>query len=1003
MKSSCWNNLLLAALCASAANAQLSSSAYRVLGQQDLRGNGLNMVQGLELRSPGCVALDARNGQLHIYICDTANSRVLGWADATSYQIGDPPAVVLGQPGPQYSAPDGIGAKGLNAPTAAAVDPRSGDLYVADTANNRVVRFPSPFVNPSRIEPDAVYGQPNFTSRASGSTQAALNAPQGVALDAVGNLWVSDTGNHRLLRFAASTLTNPTPPTADTVIGQRDFTSNSANRGGTPAANSLYAPAGMAIDSQGYLYVADFGNTRVLRFALPDAGTSNVSANAVWGEANFTTRGVPPQASSTTMAGPSGVAVDGAGKLYVSVPFDNRILVIPANASGSAATQVLGQTDFSTTTSNTGAAPRASANSLFNPGDIKVDPSGNIFVADSGNNRVMMFPSGGKAAVRIWGQSDFTSNGANQVKPGSINTPYKMAIDYSQAPYALYVSDTGNHRVLVWKDSVAFRNGDPADLVIGQPDLRTAIANVDSRGGLTPSQTSLFGPEGIALNPYSGALYVADSGNNRVLRYPRPVDQTGRITPDAVLGQVDFSSNTSAGVAATSMNAPSGLAFGADGRLFVADTGNNRVLEFRDGAGAGAAAVRIYGQPNAFSSAAPSQVSNQTLASPRGLFVDAGGNLYIADTGANRVVAFANTQGAPQYGAFASYVFGGGTLKTPVDVGQDGNGNIYVSDAGNNRVVVFSTPISISGPSVVAVLGQPDGKSSAANWDGSNGTASGDSLYAPYGVYVDRQDTLYVGDAGNNRVLHFPKAVLALNAASLQSGVPAAGGGLATLTGSGFSSDTANASDGPWPTMLANRKVLLNDQTEAPVSLVSPGQVNFQVPSNAPLGTQQIAIRTADTGELVAGGSLLVDTVSPGLFTASQNGSGQGLVLNQDGSVNSATNPAAAGSTITLLGTGQGQVSPAVADGAPAPGPPMSATVAVPTTDGQACLTVQPSMCVAVATAFGTVKASGLMPGAVGVWQIQVTLPKGIATGNGVPLRAVIGGHLSNIVTVAVK
>ena len=133
-------------------------------------------------------------GQTHIYISDTQNSRVLGWADVASYQIGDAPGVVLGQPGPQYSNLMGIGVKGFNAPIGLAVDPLSGNLYVADFNNSRVVRFQSPFANPTRIEPDAVYGQPNFNSRtASTPSSTSLNQPRAVAFDSAGNLWVADT------------------------------------------------------------------------------------------------------------------------------------------------------------------------------------------------------------------------------------------------------------------------------------------------------------------------------------------------------------------------------------------------------------------------------------------------------------------------------------------------------------------------------------------------------------------------------------------------------------------------------------------------------------------------------------------------------------------------------------------------------------------------------------------------------------------------------------------
>ena len=880
-----------------AVQAQLSSSAYRVLGQMDFHFNGLNMVQGVELNGPTGIALDSRNGQTHIYIADSGNSRVLAWADANAYQIGDAPALVLGQPGPQYSSPLGIGQKGFSGLTGIAVDPTTGNLYVADTGNNRILRFVSPFANLNSVEPDAVYGQAGFSTATAATTNNGLKQPEGVAFDAAGNLWIADTGNHRVVRYPASVLNSSTQPAADLVIGQKDFVSGSANAGGQVSASGFDTPVELAFDAQNNLYVADFNNTRILRFGAPLS--SSGAATAVWGESNFASRGVPQQATSSSLGGPVGVSVDNSGNLYVAVPHDNRVLVFPTGTTtGASAKSVFGQTDFTTTTANTGSSPLASPGSLSQPTDVKTDSSGNVFICDSGNNRVLEFPAGTKSAVRVWGQSDFVSNGPNQIKPGSISYPYKMAIDYSAAPFALYVSDTANNRVLVWKDSVGFRTGDPADLVIGQPNLRTAAANVDSQGGANPTQTSLSAPEGIAVNPSNGTLYVADRGNNRVLRYPRPVAQSGRITPDAVIGQLDFTSALSALVNASSLNGPSGVAIGPNGDLFVADSGNNRVLEYAAGAGNSASAIRVYGQPSMMASVKPSQVSAQTLSSPQGIAVDQGSNLYVTDTGANRVLIFPNTPSAPLSGMPATFVLGpgnfgaasGGIFKTPTDVAVDSAGNIYVSDQGNNRVLIFQSLVflPLSGGTANGVVGQQSASGTGADWDSTDGLATADGLYAPAGIYVDRQDTLYVGDAGNNRVLQFLKAGTVVNAATFQASVPLGPGALVTLFGNGLAGDTATAPSPPWPAAMLNRQIVINDGVQAPLYYVGPGQVNFQMPSNAPLGAGRVAVRLADTGELVAGGGVVIAAASPGLFTANQSGSGQGAVVNQDGTINCA-------------------------------------------------------------------------------------------------------------------
>ena len=112
-----------------------------------------------------------------MYISDTQNNRILAWPDVSSYQVGNPPAIVLGQSSAQSTSPLGIGTKGLNAPLGMAVDPNTGNLYVADYGDNRVLRFPSPFDNLTRIEPDAVYGQPGFTTGTAAASATSLSSP----------------------------------------------------------------------------------------------------------------------------------------------------------------------------------------------------------------------------------------------------------------------------------------------------------------------------------------------------------------------------------------------------------------------------------------------------------------------------------------------------------------------------------------------------------------------------------------------------------------------------------------------------------------------------------------------------------------------------------------------------------------------------------------------------------------------------------------------------------
>jgi uncharacterized protein (TIGR03437 family) len=476
---------------------------------------------------------------------------------------------------------------------------------------------------------------------------------------------------------------------------------------------------------------------------------------------------------------------------------------------------------------------------------------------------------------------------------------------------------------------------------------------------------------------------------------------------------LDFTSNTSAAVSASSLNSPAGLALGPNGNLFVSDSGNHRVVEFASGSGSGASAIRVYGQPNMNAAVRPAQSSAQSLTTPQGIAVDQASTLYVADTGANRVLIFPNTQNQPPTGATASFVIGqsgfGGSaaagLRTPGGVALDTQGNIFVADSGNNRVLMYSSLVflPVAGGTPTAVVGQQTVAGTAPNWDSTDGLATPGGMSGPIGVYLDRQDTLYVTDAGNHRVTHYLKPAPVVNAATYQASVPVAPGGLATLFSNGLASDKTLISSTTWPTIASNRQLVINDQLTAPIYYIDDKQVNFQIPSNSPVGSNRIAVRVADTGELVAGGSnLLVGTASPGLFTANQTGSGQAAVLNQDSTVNTASNPASQGTIIVLYGTGQGLVSPAVPDGTATPAGTLSNTVAVPTSNQSTCLNNQPSMCVAFGNTLGDVKFSGLAPGYIGLWQINVAVPTGLTAGN-VPVRVIINGTPSNSVTVAIR
>ncbi|HOZ47120.1 MAG TPA: NHL repeat-containing protein [Candidatus Hydrogenedentes bacterium] len=359
-----------------------------------------------------------------------------------------------------------------------------------------------------------VVGQPDFISWASATTATGLKNPSGLAIDKPhGKMYVADYGNHRVLRYAYPLSGNQ--PSAELVLGQADFTSGSANRGGAVGANTMNGAAACAVDSSGRLWIGDASNNRVL-----------------W--------------------------------------FDDAYAI---SSDGAAADGVLGQVDFTSADTNGGGS--VAADSMNHPYGVYIDPWGNLLVTDFDNHRVLRFDdasslSNGAAADAVLGQADFVSNAQNRGGSAAANTLYQPD-GVVAVGSALFVADKGNHRVLRYDAYLSKADGAAADGVLGQPDFVTAT------GGAT--QSILYGPRLVEADG-AGRLYVADTDNNRILIFEGAVGKGNGANADSVLGQTDFTSwegDTTQGRLWT----PDQMAVDGDaGYLLVADENNNRVVQF---------------------------------------------------------------------------------------------------------------------------------------------------------------------------------------------------------------------------------------------------------------------------------------------------------------------------------------------------------------------------------------------------------------------------------------
>lgn len=339
-----------------------------------------------------------------------------------------------------------VAANTLRSPKGVAVDPTSGKVFVADTGNNRVLRYSSMAALQTNAAAEAVLGQPDMTTSGAALTPARMKQPGGVTVSPAGVLWVSDTNNNRVLRFDnASTILSG--PNANGVLGQPAFTGN------TPAnsATGLQKPAGLFADANGRLWVADQFNGRVLRYDAAASKANGAAADGVLGAPDFTSSNTGT--TDSLFGDVIALFVDAEDRLWVADRTNHRVLRFDAAATksnGGAADGVLGQADFVSST------PALNAFTMRNPNGMTMDGTGTLWVSDNGNARVLRFDlasqkGDGSAADGVLGQPDLTTGGST-VSEVKFSSPGPLA---TQGDNRLWVVDSVASRVLRFEATVS--------------------------------------------------------------------------------------------------------------------------------------------------------------------------------------------------------------------------------------------------------------------------------------------------------------------------------------------------------------------------------------------------------------------------------------------------------------------------------------------------------------------------------------------------------------------
>jgi sugar lactone lactonase YvrE len=588
----------------------------------------------------------------------------------------------------------------------------SGNLFIVDTANQRIRRVDAAT---GLITTVAGTGELGYNGDRRPATEAKFYFPMSVAFDAAGNLFISDWGNNRVRRVDAAT-------GLITTVAGTGVAGNNGSEG--PATTTrLYGPQGIAFDAAGNLFITDSGNHRVRRVNAQTKRMTTVAGGSGGGPYD----GDNKPATQARLWSPDDVAVDAAGNLFISDFGNNRIRRVSA------------QTGLITTVAGTGAygyngeGIAATAARLAQPTSVVLDAAGDLFIAnltlgneyadDLGVSRVRRVDARSNLITTVAGTSEFASDGDEQLATAARMSPQGVAID---AEGNLFISDTGYHRIrrvdaATGMITIVAGTGAPGSSGDGRPAIIARLAN----------------PRGIAVDA-SGNLFIADTYNSRIRRVDAA---TGVITTIAGTGVQGFNGDRRPATSAH-LSWPTDVAVDAAGNLFIADTSNDRVRRVDSATGmittvAGTGVGGFNGDGQAATAA--------RLSTPWSVTIDAAGNLFVADTSNHRVrrvdaatglittvagTGVAGYNGDEQLAAAAQLWF-------PNGVAVDASGNLFVADASNNRVRRID---AVTGR-IATVAGTEE-----FGYTGDDGPAVAARLAIPTDVTFDAEGNLYIAD-----------------------------------------------------------------------------------------------------------------------------------------------------------------------------------------------------------------------------------------------------------------
>ena len=728
---------------------------------------------------------------------------------------------------------------GLQPPLGAAVD-AAGNVYFS--SGNSVFKIDGSGI----LTRAAGIGKPGYAGDGGQATAANLNVPQGLAVDAGGNLYIADTQNHAIRKVTPAGMIS-------TVAGSgvRGYASDT----GPATSAQLALPGGVAVDAAGDIYIADTGN-HAIRKVTPNGVIGTVAGNGLPGYFGDGGKAIAAQLNS-----PQGVAVDAGGNLYIADTMNDVVREVTVNGpfiSTIAGNNVAGYAGdgFPATTAQ-----------LYRPYAVAVDAAGDVFIADWGNSSIREVFAAGPlkgtiATLAGDGHAGYRGDGGPAAS-AELYRPTGIALD---AAGDVFVADSSNLRV--------------REISLG---LIATVAGTGagpySGDGGPAALAQLSGPRGEVVDS-TGNVYFADTNNNAVRKL---TVATGVLTTVAGTGTPGFSGDWGLATAAQ-LNHPQGVALDSSGNLYISDTSNQRVRLVTAATGIITTVVGT-GVAGYSGNAGPANVAQ--VSSPRGLAFDKSGNLFIADFANNvirEVYAASTTIGSVTYaagaivtvaGAYNSGYAGdtsqsvGALLNSPSSVALDSSGNLYIADSYNNaiRKVTVSTGI------ITTVVGDSTGN---AGFAGDGGAATSARLSLPQTVTLDAAGDIVIADTGNNRIRVVGATSGTINTVA-GNGVAGYSGDLGAAINAEFEGPAGVVVDSTGNYYIAdtgNNLIRLLEPTGAHALLAvstthsgdfAPGQTGVSF---------SILVSNASAAGATSGTVSVTDTVSAGLVLVSMSGAG---------------------------------------------------------------------------------------------------------------------------------